>query len=341
MIKLYDFDTKYTLETINSGKWIDGYFMNEFQEKLKEYFKVDYIILTNSGTSALFAAYMMFRNLFELDTLLIDPYTFPASYAAAKVAGYKIVFCNVFDSKKRNRLLKNDVSLKTIVHLFGKPQNIVLDINIQNNFLLEDACQSFGAELRNKKVGTIGSVGVFSFYPTKVLHTCGHGGAIITNNEDFYYWMKAFVECGRIEGKFVTDFALNLRMDEIKAEYLLKEFSNIFNEIENRRYIANEYKKCIPDTVLSEQIFLKENRFEKHIYSVFNLLVEERDKFRSFFFDRGIETMVYYTEEILPKKLRKQYKFITDRIVAIPCRGNLKDKEIKYICTVLKEWFGV
>ena len=329
IIRFYKLDSSYISKTYNSGKWIDGIQIKRLEYELQKYLKVKYVILTNSGTSALLASYWALKD--EFTQLCIDPYTFPASYQPARMIGFKI--------RHQRSLLKNNVELKnnkllyTIVHLFGQPNPLTEQIN--NNNFIEDNCQSFGAEYNGKKIGTYGRIGCLSFYPTKILHSCGHGGAIITNNESDYLKMKMFVESGRLNGNMTNSIALNLRIDEIKAEYLLFELKKYDQKIDIQRNIANEYREAIMD----DQPFLKEEKYCKHVYSVFNLLVENRNKFIDHMKKFGIETMIYYNDYILPVKERPSYQDVTSKIVAIPCRWNLTNEQVKRVKRALKSWY--
>jgi len=310
------------------GQWVDGAQMKKLETALKKYLKVKYVVLTNNGTSALLAAYWALKDKFK--SVAVDPYTFPASYQPAKVLGYKVKF-------RRTTLVKNPTlaenSLNTIVHLYGQPNPLM--VKTKGKFFIEDACQSFGAEYRGKKLGTLGTVGCFSFYPTKSLHTCGHGGAVVTNNKKLYQKMKVFIESGRVGGKITENLALNLRMDEIKAEFLLKELSVYEKRLRSQRNFAKKLIRIIP----SVQPLLAEPKNCRHVYSVFNLLVKNRNKFRAFMDKNGIETMIYYGEEVLPKNERPNYNDLTSSIVAIPCRWNLTGKERSRIINALKKWF--
>jgi len=327
-ISICKLQSNYKSIVYNSGKWIDGPKTKELEEKLKEYLGVEYVVLTNSGTSALLAAYWVLKK--EYHTLFTDPYTFPATYQPARLLGYKIKFIktiladNISLPKKR---------LNVITHLFGQPNRLLSKTN--NAAFIEDACQSFGAEFNGKKLGTFGKLGCFSFYPTKMFHTCGHGGAVVTNQENYYKAVKIFVESGRFEGKVTEEVSLNLRIDELKAEFLLYELDNYENRIKIQREIAKEFTRLIP----LPQPFLEEKDGERHIYSIFNLCVENRDKFRSYMDRLGIETLIYYGEDVLPMAERSKYRELTSTIVAIPCRWNLKTSEIARIKKALKGWF--
>lgn len=327
-ITIYKLQSRYRSRVYNSGNWIDGPKIRELEEKLKEYLGTKYVVLTNSGTSALFAAYWTLKD--EFRTLFVDPYTFPATYQPARLLGYQINFIRTVLADGTT-LSKN--GLNTITHLFGQPSRFLSELS--RTSFIEDTCQAFGAEFKGKKVGTFGKIGCFSFYPTKPLHTCGHGGAIVTNEEKYYQAVKAFVESGRVDGKMTEQVALNLRMDEIKAEFLLCELKDYEDRITRQRDIAKELIRLIP----SAQPFLTENDDERHIYSIFNILVRDRDGFREYMGSLGIETLVYYGEEMLPKQERPKYTDLTSSIVSIPCRWNLTTNEIKRIKEALKGWF--
>lgn len=327
-ISVYKLDSAYKSKVYNSGKWVDGELIKQFEEKLKKYLNVKYAVLTNNGTSALLAAYWVLKDQFN--SLNIDPYTFPASYQPAKMLGYQIKF-------NRNILVKNpklsNNSLNTIVHLFGQTNPLLFKTS--NKPFIEDACQAFGAEFKGKKVGTFGMMGCFSFYPTKSLHTCGHGGAVVTNDKKLFQKLKVFIESGRVNGQMTENIALNLRMDEIKAEYLLKELSQYEKRIGQQRKLAKELLKILP----LPQPFLEETKNTRHIYSVFNMFIKNRDNFRKYMDKAAIDTVVYYGDDILPQNQRSKYKDLTSSIVAIPCRWNLTNEEKSRIKSALKKWF--
>ena len=327
-IFLYKLNSHYSSNVYNCGKWIDGIKIRELEEKIKKFLAIKYVILTNSGTSALLAAYWVLKN--EYKTLNVDPYTFPATYQPAKLLNYKMNFIRT--------ILKNNVifpknGLNIITHLFGQPNALLA--RTEGAPFIEDACQSFGAKYKGKRVGTFGKIGCFSFYPTKSFHTNGHGGAVVTNNQDYYERLKIFIESGRLNGKMTEKIALNLRMDEIKAEFLLYELEDYEKRIACQRQIAKDLKSVIP----GEQPFLEEDENSYHIFSVFNMLIKKRNEFRKYMSNKGIETIIYYNDGILPAREKFKYLDLTSSIVAIPCRWNLTDREISRIKNALKGWF--
>jgi len=328
-IPLYQLSTTNTIKSYKTGKWIDGQHMHALEDKLKEYLETKYVILTSSGTASLLASYWALKSLHS--DLYVDPYTFPATYQPARLLNYSLHF--------QKYILESSIhvpksKLCTLVHLFGQPNQLLNEC--RGNDVIEDACQSFGAEINGKKVGTIGKIGCYSFYPTKSFHTCGHGGAIVTDDEDLYWEMKVFVESGRKNGEMTESVALNLRMDEIKAEFLLQELAHYEKRITQQREIAKEFLSVIPIF----QPFLFEKTGDRHIYSVFNLLIDQRDDFRNFMSEKGVDTSIYYGSDILPENQVKKYDSLVSRIVCMPCRWNLTSDEVRRIKSALIEWFS-
>jgi dTDP-4-amino-4,6-dideoxygalactose transaminase len=307
-------------------------YTKELEERLKEYLKVPYVILTSSGTSALLAAYWVLKN--KKLPLIVDPYTFPATYQPARMLDYDIIFERmIMPTQVKPRSRTPAKRMYTVTHLFGQPNAFIE--TYAKHLCIEDACQSFGAKYNGQFVGTIGDIGCFSFYPTKTLHTCGHAGAVVTKDEQYYRAMKTFIESGRENGVMTNTIALNLRIDEIKAEYILKELAQYDTRISLQREIAETYKQCIPES----QPLVEETIGNFNIYSVFNLLIHKRDAFRVHMEKYGIQTMVYYNEDMLPLSQRRVYKDITSSIVSIPCRYSLTNREVKKITTALKAWY--
>lgn len=332
IIPIYKLGSPYKSKVYNSGHWVDGEKTKELEEKLKEYLHVPYVVLTNNGTSALLAAYWVLKSKYK--KLVIDPYTFPSAYQAARVLNYTVNFRRFLLNNNSNKVTFSPKSkLLTITHLFGQP-NCLLAQEKATDYI-EDACQAFGAKYKGKFVGTFGKIGCFSFYPTKLLHTCGHGGAVVTSNEQYYRQLKIFIESGRENGIMTDSVALNLRIDEIKAEYLLNELKEFDSRVSTQHDIAYEFRKYIS----GYQPFLKEDSGNFHTYSIFNLLISKREKFRGYMDKLGIQTLVYYSEKILPKDQRPYYRDVTSAIVAIPCRWNLTRSEIRRITYALQGWF--
>lgn len=328
-IPLYKLTTTNISRIYQTGKWIDGSCMHALEDRLQLYLGSKYVILTSSGTAALLASYWAMKKFHN--TLYVDPYTFPATYQPARLLNYEVHF--------QKYLLASSIHLPrsglcALAHLFGQPNQLILEC--QENDVIEDACQSFGAEINGKKVGTFGKIGCYSFYPTKSLHTCGHGGAIVTDDEQLYWHMKVFVESGRKNGVMTESVALNLRMDEVKAEFLLQELDQYDQRISRQREIAKEFLSVIPIF----QPFLLEKPKDRHLYSVFNLLIDKRDDFRTFMTDKGIETSIYYGSDMLPKDQLHKYESVVSRIVCIPCRWSLTVKEVSRIKSALTEWFS-
>jgi dTDP-4-amino-4,6-dideoxygalactose transaminase len=328
-IPLQKLQSSYQSQVYNSGLWIDGACMKELEDKLRAYLGVKYIVLTNSGTSALLAAYWVLKQ--EFSSITTCPYTWPATYQAARVLNMETRFKR-FILQSRAEL--SSVSLNVLVHLFGQPNPLLSQV--EGKPFIEDVAQSFGAEFRGQKLGTLGKIGCFSFYPTRTLHTNGHGGAICTNDQSYYEALKLFVECGRSEGKITDTIALNLRMDEARAEFLLFELAQYDQRMNIQREIVKDYLSVIP----FEQPLLQEEDGDRHIYSVCNLLIEKRDEFSDFMNEKKIETSVYYGEEVLPADQRRLYADLTSSIISIPCRWNMSGDEVRRVRQGLREWFS-
>lgn len=327
-ISLRKLQSNYQSQAYNSGRWTDGAYMKELEDKLKEYLGVKYLILTNSGTSALLAAYWILKQ--EFSSITTCSYTSPSTYQAARVLNLETRFKRfVLQSKVE----LSSVSLNVIVHLFGQPNQLLSQV--EGKPFIEDCSQSFGAEFRGQKLGTLGKIGCFSFSPHRTLHTNGHGGAICTNDESYYSALKLFIS-GSKEESLSDDMSLNLSMDEVKAEFLLFELAQYDQRMTLQREIVKDYLSVIP----FEQPLLQEEDGDRHIYSVCNLLIEKRDEFRDFMKEKKIETAVYYGEEVLPADQRRLYSDLTSSIVSIPCAWTLSGDEVRRVRQALREWFS-
>lgn len=328
-IPIYKLQSSYQSQVYNSGNWIDGPCVKELEAKLKDYLGVKYIVLTSSGTSSLLAAYWVLKQ--EYSSITTCAYTWPATYQAARVLNLETRFKRFILQPK---VELSSVSLNVLSHLFGQPSPLLAQI--EGRPFIEDASESFGAEFRGQKLGTLGKIGCFSFHPSRTLHTNGNGGAICTNDESYYNALKLFVDGGRTDGGLIDTIALNLSMDECRAEFLLWELAQYDKRMNLQREIVKDYLSVIP----FEQPLLQEEEGDRHVYSFCNLLIEKRDEFRDFMGEKKIETMIHFGEEILPSDQHRLYSDLTTSIVSIPCRWNMTGDEVRRVRQALREWFS-
>ena len=176
--------------TLTSASKHGGKQVQELESSLKEYLNVKHVIAVNSGTSALHAS-LLSLNIQHDDEILLPSFTFVATANSVLAVGAKPVFVDInktdytIDIDDLKRKITNKTKAIIPVHLYGHPSDLdeLSEVANSHSFsIIEDACQSLGSTYKNKQTGTLGKIGCFSMYASKVL-TAGEGGAIATNDD--------------------------------------------------------------------------------------------------------------------------------------------------------------
>ena len=179
-------------DVFSKTNFIGGDNVNSLEKNVAKYIGVKYAISCNSGTDALHFA-LRSMNIGKGDEVITTPFTFISTLEAIMYVGAKPVFADIdletYNISKKEILKKINKKTKAIipVHLFGNPfdiRDLKQEIGNKNIKIIEDCAQSFGSGINCQRVGSIGDIGCFSFYPTKNLGCYGDGGLITTNSEE-------------------------------------------------------------------------------------------------------------------------------------------------------------
>src|SRR5437867_3092667 len=178
---------------LDSGQFILGNEVAAFETEFASYCQASYEVALNSGTSALHLA-LLAANIGPGDEVITVPFTFIATVAAILYVGARAVFVDInprsytIDLDQLETAITNRTKAIIPVHLYGQPADIdpIQDLAKRKGLVvIEDAAQAHGAEYKGRRVGSIGDIACFSFYPGKNLGAYGEGGAFVTNNNDY------------------------------------------------------------------------------------------------------------------------------------------------------------
>jgi dTDP-4-amino-4,6-dideoxygalactose transaminase len=223
------------------------------------------------------------------------------------------------------------------VHLYGQSVHMDPLIEIAEKYglyVIEDACQAHGAKYRNKKVGNIGDIGCFSFYPTKNLGGYGDGGMVVTSNKELEEKLKKMRNLGQSR-KYYHDFVgINSRLDEIQAAILRSKLRHLDEWNEKRRKTAKLYTDLLNNTEVTTPI---EKEYAKHVYHLYVIKHEQRNKLQKYLLSQGVQTLIHYP---IPVHMQKAYERseklpITEKIcgeiLSLPMYPWLREDEVKII----------
>lgn len=290
------------LEVLSSGRYIGGPVVEGFEKQFAGYTGVTECISCNSGTDALYLA-LRACDISAGDEVITTPFTFIATAEVISTIGAKPVFVDI-DAATFNLDLDQVAAVITPktkaiipVHLFGQPVDMTALINIANAHnvvVIEDCAQSTGASWKGQKVGSIGHIGCFSFYPTKNLGGCGDGGAITTNDPELAAKLRMLRDHGQKHRYVYEDIGVNSRLDAIQAAILQIKlrYLDIWNH--QRQIIAARYH-----TSLGHVSGIKLPQELAGGIGVWNqytirILGEKRNWVRSQLQEQGVNTMIYY-----------------------------------------------
>ncbi len=306
---------------LNHQKWIFGPEIKELEESIAKYLGVKHCIGVSSGTEALvlslraLAIQWKGQEYFKkTDEVITTPFTFTATGDAILRSGATPVFVdidpatyNIDANKIKEYLTQNSGKVVGMipVHLYGQACNIddIIAIAREHNvFVVEDVAQAFGATWENKKLGTFGHAGCFSFFPSKNLGGFGDGGMVSTNNDETAELVRMLLKHGGKDKYNVDHVGYNARLDTLQAAIILAKVKYIDEFNGKRREIAKIYNKelkeieglVLPYKYKYEQFAT--NHDLHHVYHQYTLRVlnGKRDDLQKFLEKKGISTMVYY-----------------------------------------------
>lgn len=237
--------------------WANGTLAGELEKKLAEYLKSKYAVVCNSGTSALHAA-MLALEISDYDEVIVPSFTFISTANAPAYVGATPVFADIEDETyglDANDVLKK-ITDKTkaiiIVHYAGRPARDLRKIreiaNDYNLFLIEDCCESMGADC-----GKLGDISCWSFCQNKIIST-GDGGCLTTNNKSLYSELKLIVNLGKQKKQFVS-LGYNWRLSEMQCALGITQLAEADNFISKRRKNSKLLSKLLGTDYYPESVY--------------------------------------------------------------------------------------
>jgi dTDP-4-amino-4,6-dideoxygalactose transaminase len=302
--------------TLASGHYIGGAAVETFEHQFADYIGTAECVACNSGTDALFLA-LRSLGIGAGDEVITTPFTFVATAEVISAVGAKTVFVDVDRQTYNLDLGQVEAAItphtKAIipVHLFGQPVDMTRLMAIAQAHqleVIEDCAQSTGATWADRKVGSIGQIGCFSFYPTKNLGACGDGGAITTNNKAIAAKLRMLVNHGQQQRYLYEEIGVNSRLDALQAAILSLKLRHLEAWNAQRQAIADRYHQLLqrlPGIALPLPIAGSVwNQYTIRVLSMSDSSENRRDRLRQQLQQQGVGSMVYYP---LPLHLQPAY----------------------------------
>lgn len=328
------------LKQMESGGYIGGTPVQEFEVKFANYIGVKHAISVNSGTDALVIS-LRAAGIKQGDEVLTTAFSFFATAEAIAMLGAIPVFIDVdeFTYNMNPLKLEEKITDKTKailpVHLFGQPaemDEIIRVANQHNLLVIEDSCQAVGAQYKGKMTGALSKAGCFSFFPTKNLGAFGDGGMITTDDDELAVICRALKEHGMAQNGAKARFLLegiedeidegttncelynpykyfnylvayNSRLDALQAVVLNVKLKYLDDFNNRRREIARFYKENLKG--IREICLPKEENDTTHVWHQFAFRCKEKKQLGKFLAEKGVGSAAFY-----PVPLNKQKAFL-------------------------------
>jgi dTDP-4-amino-4,6-dideoxygalactose transaminase len=310
MIKFLDLQAQYRsikgeidaamASVIEDAAFVGGSFVSAFEHDFAQWMQAPYCVGVGNGTDALEIAIEALE-LPPGSEIIVPGNSFIATSEAVTRCGHQVVFadvdhsCYTLDAESVRAKLTRKTAAMIGVHLYGHPCDMDALGRVATEHglkIVEDCAQAHGAEYKGRRVGTIGDVGTFSFYPGKNLGAYGDGGAIVTRDEALAKRMRMIANHGRI-AKYDHEFeGRSSRLDGLQAAILSAKLRHVDDWTEQRIAIANHYLDRLQG-IAGLTLPVRKN-WARQVYHLFVVRTERRDALAAHLKARGIQTGIHY-----------------------------------------------
>lgn len=310
------------LEVLASGRYIGGATIEDFEHQFANYIGTSECIACNSGTDALYLA-LRALDIGEGDEVITSPFTFIATAETISAVRSTPVFIDIdpntfnLDLDQLEAAITEKTKAIIPVHLFGQPVDmtrLMAITNKHNLFVIEDCAQATGAEWAGQKVGSIGQIGCFSYYPTKNLGACGDGGSITTNDPEIAAKVRMLRDHGRRTGYYHEALGVNSRLDCVQAAILQIKLRYLDTWNQQRQVVADRYQQLLAP--VSGITLPQAISGGKSVWNQYTIRVhQDRDALRSKLQEKGVNCNIYYP---LPLHLQPVYASLGYKLGQLP-----------------------
>lgn len=354
---------KNLITVMTEGRFIGGIEVKQLQTELADYCGVKHCLTCANGTDALTIA-LRCLEVGKGDAVFVPTFTFFASAETVALEGATCIFVDVDERTFNIDAVKLEKAVKAVikegklnpkcvvaVDLFGQPADFPAIRKVTDKYglkIIEDGAQGFGGSINGKKACSFGDIATTSFFPAKPLGCYGDGGAIFTDNDEYYELMSSLAVHGK--GSYKYDnvrIGYNSRLDTVQAAVLLPKLDAFRKyELKDRNIAAAKYTEALKNKFVTPFV---PDGFESS-WAQYTLILEseqQRDMIQASLKEKGIPTMVYYPIPMHKQTAFKGYDFNLDdlkvaeslcgRVMSIPMHPYLDDNTIETVVKALNE----
>jgi dTDP-4-amino-4,6-dideoxygalactose transaminase len=337
---------------LDGGRYVLGPETAAFEREFAAWVGVGHAIGVANGTDALHLA-LRALDVGHGDEVITVSHTAVATAAAVTLAGAVPVLCDIeadtctIDPALIERQITTRTRAIIAVHLYGQAADMdaILEIGKRRGLpVIEDCAQAHGARFRGRRVGTMGALACFSFYPTKNLGAIGDGGAVVTGDDALGARVRLLREYGWAERYVSHTEGWNSRLDELQAAILRVKLHYLDADNASRRRIAARYGVELADTGL---VLPVTQEGSEHVYHLYVVRSDRRDALNAHLQARGIAAGIHYP---VPIHLQPAYRRtpslslpVTERasreVLSLPIYPELSDTDVATVIAAVRDYF--
>ena len=331
------------IDALRNEKFVMGESVFKFEEEFARYTGTKFAISVNSGNAALQLS-LISLGITEKSKVITSTNSFVASANCILMTGAKPILCDInYDDGNIDIKTTNEKPEAIIpVHIYGNPCDFDSIKSVSETHkapIIEDACQAHGATFDHKKVGSIGDVGCFSFYPTKNMTVGGDGGMVTTNNEEIKKQIDSLRDNGRRTRTEHDKLGFTMRLNTVNAAIGRIQLQTLDEKNKRRRELASLYKKFLGDDCM-----LDENPKGTSVYHQIIIKHQKRDEIFSHLSKNNIGVAIHYPRPIHKQPLYENLGYslpisekFSNEVLSMPSFPQLKDGDVKIICEKINE----
>jgi dTDP-4-amino-4,6-dideoxygalactose transaminase len=334
-----------------SSQFVLGEEVSAFEDEFADYCSARYGIGVNSGTSALHLA-LLAAGIGPGDEVVTVPFTFVATVAAIRYTGAQPVFVDIepqsyaMDVGQLEGAITERTKAILPVHLYGQPADMdpITEVARRHGLIvIEDAAQAHGAEYKGRRVGGIGDMGCFSFYPGKNLGAYGEGGMVVTNNPGYARTIRMLRDWGQERKYHHVLKGYNYRMDGFQGAILRVKLHHLEAWTEARRAHAARYDQLLADSGVQTPAVMP---YSRHVYHIYAVRVPQRDVLQQALHAQEIQTGIHYP---IPVHLQAAYsdlgyrrgefphsECVADEVLSLPMYAEMPDLAIDQVAGCIR-----
>jgi len=353
-------------EVLESQEFIMGPHVDKLETAIADYSRARYAIGVSSGTDALLAA-LMSLDIRPGDEVITTPFTFFSTAGTIARLNARPVFVDIepvtfnMVPSQIERVITRKTRAIIPIHLFGQCADMdpILEIARKRNLrVVEDAAQSIGAEYKGRRAGSMGDMGIFSFFPSKNLGGFGDGGMVVTNDEALFEKVKLLRAHGMHPKYYHKIVGGNFRLDALQAAVLSVKLKYLDGWSQGRRMNAAYYDRKFRVSGLIERGLIqipeavyKENGDRNyHIYNQYTLRVKDRDRLQAHLKQNLIGSEIYYPVALHLQECFQDLGYkagafpvsgeAAKSVLSIPIYPELTDAQKDYVVGMIEEFYA-